>query len=188
MERILIVTDSEKRRELFQKLVSEQLHAEFSTAASSGEAWRMITETPYSLILVIAPLPDEFGTNLARMAVKTTAGVMLAAKAYQLDEVRSKLGAEGVMLFATEMGRTMFSYAISLLLAVHRRLSAAEPQAEMLQQKIRDLRIIDRAKCILIQCTGMTEQEAHRTIEKAAMDERISRREAAQKVLDYYDI
>ncbi len=188
MERILIVTDNPKRRDLFEKLISEQLHAEFFYALSSGEAWRTIAENSFSIILIIAPLPDEFGTNLARMAVKGTAGVILAAKAYQLDEVRAKLGAEGVMLFATEMGRTMFSYAISLLLAVHRRLSAAEPQAEMLQQKIKDIRIVDRAKCILIQYEGMTEQEAHRAIEKTAMDERIPRREAAQMILNHYDI
>ena len=188
MERVLIVTDSEKRRELFEKLVQEHVHAEFCSVRTSGEAWRLIGENPFSLILILAPLPDEFGTNLARAAVKTTAGVMLVAKAYQLDEVRGKLGAEGVMAFHTEMGKTMFGYAVSLLMAVQNRLASAAPQTEILQQKIKDIRIVDRAKCLLIQSANMTEAEAHRYIEKAAMDQRLSRREAAEKILEHYDM
>ena len=45
---------------------------------------------------------------------------------------------------------------------------------------------MNRAKWALIQCLGMTEEAAHRYIEKRAMDERISRREAAMRVLSVY--
>lgn len=92
------------------------------------------------------------------------------------------------MAFHTEMGKTMFGYAVSLLMAVHNRLASAAPQTEILQQKIKDIRIVDRAKCLLIQSANMTEAEAHRYIEKAAMDQRLSRREAAEKILEHYDM
>lgn len=188
MERILLVTQSEKRREQFIRLVSEQVQADFCCAGTSGEAWRLMTEHAFALILILAPLPDEFGVNLAKAAARTTAGVILVGKGYQLEEVRRRLGTEGVFAFQSEMGRTMFGYALTLMLAVHRRLAGAAPQTEQLQKKIRDIRLVDRAKCLLIQYAGMTEPEAHKYIEKLAMDSRISRREAAQSVLDHYEL
>ena len=60
-----------------------------------------------------------------------------------------------------------------------------EKQATV-EEKIQEIRLVNRAKWALIQCLGMTEQAAHRYIEKRAMDERISRREAAMQVLSDY--
>ena len=53
-------------------------------------------------------------------------------------------------------------------------------------EKIQEIRLVNRAKWALIQCLGMTEEAAHRHIEKQAMDERISRREVAMRVLSVY--
>ena len=56
-----------------------------------------------------------------------------------------------------------------------------------LTQKIEDVRIIDRAKCLLISYLKVNEQEAHRYIEKQAMDMRITRREVAEGILKTYE-
>ena len=45
---------------------------------------------------------------------------------------------------------------------------------------------MNRAKWLLIECLNMTEAEAHRYIEKQAMDLRISRREAAENIIKTY--
>ena len=50
--------------------------------------------------------------------------------------------------------------------------------------KIAQLRLVDRAKCYLIEKKGYTETDAHRLIEKRAMDTRMSRGEVAQEVLE----
>ena len=42
---------------------------------------------------------------------------------------------------------------------------------------------MDRAKCVLIEYLKMTESEAHRFIEKQAMDMRITKREVAERIL-----
>ncbi len=187
MERVLLVTQNEKYREQFSRLVSEHIKAKFYYARTSGEAWRMMSDDSFALVLILAPLPDEFGTNLAKVAAKTTAGVMVIAKGYQLEEIQNKLSMEGVFAFHSEMGRTFFGYALDLMLVVHRRLSEAAPQTEKLHQQIRDIRLVNRAKCLLIQYEGMSEEESHKYIEKLAMDQRLSRRAAAQLVLDHYE-
>ena len=55
-----------------------------------------------------------------------------------------------------------------------------------MQQKLKDIRIVDKAKCLLIQYEGMTEEDAHRRIEKQAMDRRLPKREIAEEILASY--
>ena len=57
----------------------------------------------------------------------------------------------------------------------------------LLQEKLAQVRLVSRAKCCLIELGHMTEAEAHRYIEKKAMDTRRDRAEVAQEILDSYD-
>ena len=77
--------------------------------------------------------------------------------------------------------------AIKLAQATHRKLRAMQRENKKLIQKIEDIRIVDRAKCILISYLSMTEPEAHRYIEKQAMDMRKTRREVAEEILRTYE-
>ena len=82
----------------------------------------------------------------------------------------------------------MFEYAAQLLLAVHRRLEASLPQKEKMERRVEDIRIVNRAKCLLIQYLHLSEEEAHRLIEKQAMDKRKTKREVAEEILRHYEI
>ena len=55
------------------------------------------------------------------------------------------------------------------------------------QNKLEEIRLIDRAKCVLIQYLNMTEQQAHRYIEKQSMDLRQSRVVTAESILKTYE-
>lgn len=60
-------------------------------------------------------------------------------------------------------------------------------QNQKLQNKLEEIRLIDRAKCVLIQYLNMTEQQAHRYIEKQSMDLRQSRVVTAESILKTYE-
>ena len=49
-----------------------------------------------------------------------------------------------------------------------------------------EIRIVNRAKCLLISELKMTESEAHRYIEKNAMDNCIPKRKAAENIIKIY--
>ena len=68
----------------------------------------------------------------------------------------------------------------------HRLLRLRQENARM-QEKIAQVRLVSRAKCCLIEREGMTETDAHRLIEKRAMDTRRDRAEIAQEILDSYE-
>ena len=58
---------------------------------------------------------------------------------------------------------------------------------QRLQIKLIDLRIVNRAKYALIQYLGMTEEQAHKYIEQQAMNQRISKRKAAENIIKTYE-
>jgi len=76
-----------------------------------------------------------------------------------------------------------------LKLAIDSQIILQEVQKEnlKLKQKIEDIRIIDRAKCILISRLNLSEEEVHRAIEKQAMDMRTSKRAIAEDILKTHE-
>ena len=56
-----------------------------------------------------------------------------------------------------------------------------------LQNQIEEIKLVDRAKCALIQYRHLTEQEAHYFLEKQAMDQRSTRRQVAQEIIRTYE-
>jgi AmiR/NasT family two-component response regulator len=71
--------------------------------------------------------------------------------------------------------------------AARRQLKALQEQNSELLRRIDDLRVINRAKLILVSHLGMTENAAHKYIEKRAMDSRLSKREVAEGILKTYE-
>ena len=67
------------------------------------------------------------------------------------------------------------------------RLLLLRQENQRMQEKLAQVRLVSRAKCCLIELGRMTEAEAHRYIEKKAMDTRRDRAEVAQEILDSYD-
>jgi len=76
--------------------------------------------------------------------------------------------------------------ARSIAASVKGKLRQLQDENAKLKQKIEDIRIIDRAKCMLISYLSLSEQESHRFIEKQAMDLRTTKRVIAEGILKTY--
>ncbi|MFA6841361.1 MAG: ANTAR domain-containing protein, partial [Sphaerochaetaceae bacterium] len=70
---------------------------------------------------------------------------------------------------------------------MRRRLVSLRSENSKLQRKIEEIKLVDRAKWALIQYLHMNEQQAHRYIEKQAMDLRQSRRDVAERIIKTYE-
>lgn len=51
---------------------------------------------------------------------------------------------------------------------------------------VEEIRLVNRAKLILIKMRGMTEADAHRFIVKTAMDRCVKKREVAEDIIQYH--
>ena len=61
-----------------------------------------------------------------------------------------------------------------------------EKKTASIEEKMEEIRLVNRAKWLLIGQLKMTETEAHRYIEKQAMDRCVTRREIAESILSTY--
>ena len=66
-------------------------------------------------------------------------------------------------------------------------MKTLENENSRLQKKIEEIRIVDRAKLVLIQVLKMTENQAQHYIEKQSMDLRQTRLATAENILRTYE-
>lgn len=189
MERVLIVSSAEQGDRFFRELLRSAAAPEPVFVRTGGEARRTLLLDTFELIVINAPLTDEYGHELAvRCCEATTAGVLLIVRADQADAVSHKVEASGAFVVQKPVSRSAFYRALRFVSAAHSRLRTLQDENNRLQQKILELRLVDRAKCVLIQYLNMTEPQAHRYIEKQAMDLRLPRREIAEEIIKTYEM
>ncbi len=153
---------------------------------SAGEARRALCSASYDLLIINAPLSDEYGKDLALQAVDSGTDVILLCSAQQADKLAAGLERYGVFVLAKPMTRQQASFAMQLIRTSRKRLEKLVAQNRRLTKRLEEARIVSQAKCLLVLHQHLSEDEAHRFIEKRAMDDRISSREAAQQIVDSY--
>ena len=79
------------------------------------------------------------------------------------------------------------STVLPCFLACCARLRALCTETVSLKRKLDDTRIVTRAKLLLMSRLKMSEAEAHRYIEKTAMDTGAKRREVAESIIRTYE-
>lgn len=188
MQSTLLVSSSEKVAGELCELLRSARYSPVTAAKSGVEARRLLSENEFDTVIINSPLTDEFGHELAIKAAEDSfAAVVIMAKSEIADEISEEVETYGVFVLAKPFGRAFFFQVLKLLSASRQRLSGLRNENTRLLDKIQEIRIIDRAKCVLIQHLNMTEQNAHRYIEKQAMDMRITRRAVAEGILKTYE-
>ena len=188
MGRALIVSAGASSNEYIAARLAEMGYARPVILPSGAEARRRMPDADFDLIVVNAPLPDEFGHELCMDAVAgTDAGVVFLVKAAQAEQLLAPLNEQGVLLLSKPFSNTLFVQVMHMAAASNHRLLLLRQENQRMQEKLAQVRLVSRAKCCLIELGRMTEAEAHRCIEKKAMDTRRDRAEVAQEILDAYD-
>ena len=184
---VLIVSSSEKFSEAVRALLPPTDYFPVDTARSAGEARRVLLESAFDLVLIQTPLRDEFGSRLAMdLCASSGAGVLLLVKREVYDDVYAKVTEQGVMVLPVPASAQTVSQTLRMMCAARERLRRMEEKQATVEEKIEEIRLVNRAKWMLIERLQMSESEAHRYVEKQAMDLRTSRREVAENIIRTY--
>lgn len=187
-ESALIASGVDKSTAFLTELLRTADVRQITAVPSAGEAQRLLLERDYELVVVNAPLTDESGEALSRhIASNGLSQVILIVKHEYFDAVSAACEGDGVLTVAKPIDRAVLWAALRLAGAASTRLKHMNDENLMLRQKIEDMRIVGRAKCLLASRHGMSEQDAHRYIEKHAMDRRTTRRAIAEAILKTYE-
>ena len=184
---VLLVSASAKFMDSVLPLLPERSFSPITKAPDVSSARRCLLERSYDLLIINAPLPDEFGTNFALdICQSTQTGVLLLVRAEQYPDVTARVAPSGVLTLQKPTSPALFSSTLQLLCATRARLRRMEQKTATLEEKMAEIRLINRAKWVLIEQLKMTENEAHKFIERQAMDRCVTRRTIAETILATY--
>ena len=181
---VLLVSASETFNETLLALLRECGCSPVQTASNISAAKRAIAERAYDFVIVNAPLPDDMGVRFAIDVCSSGNGVALLLVRSELhDEIRGKVTAHGVFTLQKPIAKPMMRTALGWMASTRERLRKAEKKTISIEEKMAEIRLVNRAKWALIEREGMNEAEAHRFIEKQAMDKCVPRRTIAEAIL-----
>jgi response regulator NasT len=187
MDNALIVSNTDKQTAAFTAMLKTASVRNVTIVPSCGEARRLILERDFDLVLINSPLLDESGESLSRHIVsKGATQVILAVKSEHFEAVATGCESEGVLTISKPVNKSVFWSALMLAKSAWNRIRKIETENARLKQTIEDIRIIDRAKWTLVSRLKLNEEEAHRLIEKQAMNTRSTKRLIAEGILKTY--
>ena len=184
---VLIVTASDTFANSVMPLLPMTDYWPVTTVHSVSEARRRVVDTEFDIVLINAPLPDDFGMRLAiDICTNSGAGVLMLVKNDLFNDIYAKVVGYGVITLSKPTNSQMVAQNLRILCATRERMRQMQARQATVEEKIEEIRLVNRAKWLLIECLSMTEPEAHRYIEKQSMDERISKREVAENIIKTY--
>ena len=187
MENALIVTSSEKSRIYFAEIL-QAAGISHTAVSTCGQARRTMLEREFELVIVNSPLKDESGEELARqIALQDCGQVILVVRAEHYGTVISECENDGVLVVEKPVNKGVLWSALKLARAASNRMLRLRTENQQLKQRVEDIRLADKAKRLLMLYLHMSEQEAHRYIEKQAMDLRLPKRTVAEGVIKSYE-
>ena len=137
----------------------------------------------YDVVIVSTPLRSEFGLNyVAEIHDRTSAIIIVLAKTEIADEVQNRIKFTGAYVLPRPFTKQALVQTIRMAQMAKENMQRLEQERSKLSKQLEDTKIIDRAKCCLI----LTENQAHRHIQKLAMDTRRTQREIADDILNTY--
>ena len=184
--RALLALGGEKYRPQWERVLKESGFSQVEAASNGGEARRLLLAGDWDLLLIAAPLPDEFGHDLATDAAEQGLPVLLSVKAELWEEASARVGPAGVVALGRPFSRAVFAQAVGMLRAAQAQVGKLREENKKLRQKLEELRAVSRAKCLLVEYLHLDEEGAHKYIERAAMEERKTRRAVAEEIIAEY--
>ena len=183
----LVISDVEELNTSLQSLLSHSGYDPVSVCKDTDEADLLISSGIPELVIVDIPDGDlsrlQFAADVSAYGIAIVAVIDREMYTHYLGHFHGK----GIYLLPKPISPQLLVIALDWLTATKERMSQiAESSSSVIRMKIDELKLINRAKWLLITELKMDEAHAHRYIEKQAMDSCISKKEVAQKIIKLY--
>ena len=184
---VLIVSAAEGFNDALSALLPTSKYSPTNFVSNISAAKRALAERAFDFVIINSPLPDDVGT---RFAIDTGNSketvVLLMVRAELQAEIYDKVAEHGVFVLPKPTSKPTMVIALSWLSSAREKLRKAEKKTLSIEEKMEEIRVVNRAKWILIRELKLDEPEAHRYIEKQAMDRCISKRIVAEEIIKTY--
>ena len=184
---VLIVSAAEGFNDALSTLLPTSKYSPTNFVSNISAAKRALAERAFDFVIINSPLPDDIGT---RFAIDTGSSketvVLLMVRAELQVEIYDKVAEHGVFVLPKPTSKPTMAIALSWLSSAREKLRKTEKKTISIEEKMEEIRIVNRAKWILIRELKLDEPEAHRYIEKQAMDRCVSKKVIAEEIIKTY--
>ena len=184
---VLVISAKENFNASLQSLLPESKYAPVQMVSSVSLAKRVLLERSFDFVFINTPLPDDFGTRFA-IEISGNKGtvILLLVRNEVYGEVCDKVTEYGILTLPKPASTQMVAHTLNFMAGIRERLRKLENKSLSMEEKMKEIRLVNRAKWVLIDELKMSEADAHRYIEKQAMDRCVSRREIAEEIISTY--
>ena len=182
--RVLVAEDESLIRLDLAEMLTEEGYQVVGEAADGATAVRLAEELRPDLVVMDVKMPVLDGISAAERIVAQRIAPVLILTAFSQRELVERARSAGAMAYLVKpFVKADLVPAIEMALSRHEEITQLEQEVADLTDRLETRKLVDRAKGLLQTRFGLTEPDAFRWIQKAAMDKRTSMREVAQVVI-----
>lgn len=184
---LLLVTASQETAAQFARLLPADRFAPEFSVCSPLEAAYVLDEAVFDVAVIDESVPYASAPEIAVAAAEHgVQNVLLLADPERFEHTSDFAQEYGFMALPSPVDPALLRQSLGMMAAASARIHELEEKAQSLQEKMDELKLVDRAKLILVQQFKMSEKDAHRFIEKSAMDRCVNRRSIAENIIRTY--
>ncbi len=186
---IAIADDEPLIRQYFHEVLTDLGHQVVVDAATGQELIDGCRAAAPDLVISDIRMPDINGIEAARrLSSERPVPTILVSAYHDPDLIRQASDAPVMAYLVKPIERADLEAAIAVSTRRFEQLESALREASTLRQSLEDRKLIERAKGILMQQTGLSEPEAFRRLQRAASDRNLKLVELARAMIAAADL
>ncbi|GFG69442.1 ANTAR domain-containing response regulator [Mycolicibacter senuensis] len=186
--RVLIAEDEALIRLDLAEMLREEGYEVVGEAGDGQEAVELAELLRPDLVIIDVKMPRRDGIDAAsEIAGKRIAPIVMLTAFSQRDLVERARDAGAMAYLVKPFSAGDLVPAIELAVSRSEEITALEREVSSLSEQLETRKLIERAKGLLQTKQGLSEPDAFRWIQRAAMDKRTTMRQVAEVVLETLD-
>lgn len=182
--RVLVAEDESLIRMDLVEMLREEGYDVVGEAGDGAAAVEQAEQLKPDLVVMDVKMPVLDGISAAKKIVEKRIAPVLILTAFSQRDLVERARDAGAMAYVVKpFTKSDLVPAIEMALSRHEEISQLEHEVADLTERLETRKLVDRAKGVLQTKFGLSEPDAFRWIQKAAMDKRTTMREVAQVVI-----
>ena len=183
--RVLIAEDEALIRLDLREMLIEEGYEVVGEAGDGEAAVRLAEDLKPDLCIFDIKMPIMDGLAAAEKIAETRIAPVVILTAFSQRDLVDRARAAGAMAYLVKpFQKSDLVPAIEIALSRFAELQALEHEVANLTERLETRKLVERAKGTLMTAFGMTEPDAFKWIQRAAMDNRMTMKQVAERIIE----
>lgn len=186
---ILLCCHKKESTNVMESFLKDNGYDDVIVVSDTNSAQKQIANHSFAMILVDLPFTQNRHevSFLLSLSKATNANIMAIVNKANYESLRDQVERFGIFTLCKPIPQELFIQLLAFMRVIQCRNHQILQKQKQLVDYIKEIKLVDRAKCLMIEYEYMSEEEAHKRIEKEAMNERVTRGVIAQRIIKQFE-